>query len=902
MSNGPKPPPPPAKKPAAPPPTRAADKPPSAPAEAPEQPLQAEPPAPPAAPPEVPAAAPESTDLLAQFVGDSPAPPPSRTAAPRPAEGDAGDPLAIVRGTAERRAPKIKPDIPFGQSSPLAGIGIGGSEIDDEIKKIGRGSVASKVVFGAIALTILGIGGFAFWSSQRFNHRFDRLGEIDQMTDQAQVVPALVEELRNTTYPDVKQRILANLGHFAKPETVPAIIEQLQYEGVVRREAAHALASIGLPAAEPAKQALLDVLPQTTARDRGQVIWTLCVLGESRAADAIIEAFGRGELQNMEGFEPKRIARVVGVQRLSAPALINHNSNAVRLLVAVTLGEVATPEAAAPLRDLLTQELARPADQRSMEILRAAASGLGRTGSPDAAQPLFRVLTQEPGIRGEILNALGRTTAAPQLAQILGLATDEAIRRDLTKLLEATHDPRAADALAGQLGSSDLETRAHAALGLAELGDARALPVLSELSKLSDHDELRRGGLAGLAYVASPNNTRQLIALMNEVPTTKASVLRALGRSGDRSVAPVLLAEIEGPDGEPAAYALGELNDDGAFSRVLQLAKRPQNVNMAAQNDVQRNSANQALLMSRRSAIIALGRYGRPAAFETLSTIVEDAGDDYELRSRAGQSLGQVASIEQINQIIAKVRTAGVPNDTREYYAQALWQRPRPELTEALLGLVASALPDSLRTSAAVAVGYAADPAAQPRLLEMLGQDDNKRFAAIALGMMGDEAAIEQLKDVLARNQDLASIFRQTMDPEGDSAVQGNRISVLTTAMFESGAVYRRMSTAWYLKAGTGDRSLSYAWTRLAALLKLGYDGAGGATAHDIRGLLWTAISTNPDPNVRIMVGRMLLELRERGILLRARDTEGPTEDAARFVLREAAAREAAQANGGAAQ
>ena len=45
-------------------------------------------------------------------------------------------------------------------------------------------------------------------------------------------------------------------------------------------------------------------------------------------------------------------------------------------------------------------------------------------------------------------------------------------------------------------------------------------------------------------------------------------------------------------------------------------------------------------------------------------------------------------------------------------------------------------------------------------------------------------------------------------------------------------------------------------------------------------------------------LGRMA-EAHERGILLRARDTEGPTEDAARFVLREAAAAEAAAAGGG---
>ena len=185
--------------------------------------------------------------------------------------------------------------------------------------------------------------------------------------------------------------------------------------------------------------------------------------------------------------------------------------------------------------------------------------------------------------------------------------------------------------------------------------------------------------------------------------------------------------------------------------------------------------------------------------------VVEDEGDDYELRSRAGQSLGQIATVEQLQTVIEKVKTAGVPNTTREYYAQALWQRPHAELSDALLGLVASALPDSLRTSAAVAVGYAALPATQPRLLELLQQEDTQRFAMLSLGMMGDEEAITAVRAVIMGNPDLRDIFRSILDPEGNSAVQGNRIGVVTADMFQSGAMYRRIAAAWYLRQGNGS-------------------------------------------------------------------------------------------------
>ena len=101
------------------------------------------------------------------------------------------------------------------------------------------------------------------------------------------------EVLANSSYDDVKVRAIRNLAHFKDKESVPLLIKELDKPGVVRAQAATALAAIGLPAAEPAKPALLSALPSTDEKDRPQVVWALAVLKESTRNR---EVFREGDL------------------------------------------------------------------------------------------------------------------------------------------------------------------------------------------------------------------------------------------------------------------------------------------------------------------------------------------------------------------------------------------------------------------------------------------------------------------------------------------------------------------------------------------------------------------------------------------------------------------------------
>src|SRR5690606_29153199 len=153
--------------------------------------------------------------------------------------------------------------------------------------------------------------------------------EIAHMTDRDAQLRALTDALGQISNEDLRVRILRNLGHYRYAPAVPAIIEQLDSRGVVRRHAAAALARIGSPAADAAKGKLLEVLDDTDVRDRAQVVWTLAVLRESRASDAILEAFRTGLISKIEDYDPRAVAETLGTARPTSDELLMHEDDSV---------------------------------------------------------------------------------------------------------------------------------------------------------------------------------------------------------------------------------------------------------------------------------------------------------------------------------------------------------------------------------------------------------------------------------------------------------------------------------------------------------------------------------------------------------------------------------------------
>lgn len=769
------------------------------------------------------------------------------------------------------------PDLPdAGDDLAKASSKVSGLDDDSAARQIRRRtSTIGRVVGTAM---VVGGGALAFFAYQRnvaYENRWAAYNAAQSdATDEADFLRRVREELGHTTFQDVRLELMSELGEHHDASAVPQLIPLLDEPGAIRAEAARTLARIGSPGADSAKPELLRVLAVSDARDRAPVAWALAVLNEPQAADAIIDEFGHGHLQGQPGFDPRIIVNVLGVARLGQPEMTAHEQVGVRTLVAQALSEAGTPDVIDPLTRMLSDE--------DDQVRRQAASGLGRIGDPRAAGPLFTAMQQNPNMRAQVIEALRRSTGARGLAVLLQQATDDENRRELAAMIRTTHDPAGADALASLLDSSDESIRLTAASGLAELGDARGVPVLLALATGTDLNRAR-DALDMLALVQSPEVPRALQPMLEneQFLARRAGVIKALGRSGSPDAGRLLVRALESDDVGVAALALAELNYEPAYRTLLQMVPRPRDTPFN-QHAGMAGVALEDAFNKRTAAVRALGRYGRVDAAEALMTIVEDAEDDPRLRNDAGLALGAVADDAVLEQVLTKVQSTDLDEAARRFYLGALWQRPSRALAGRLLDLIANpASSADLRIPAAVAVGYAADPANDARLISMLESPETDDAAAIAICLGGSPEASQALLQRLIANSDLEMALREMLMNQTN-----DWFNLVTGSLWDAGEVYRRLEVASVLNEGEGDHKYGYAWSTFIARLQAGWSGVDGLSTNDVRRRLYADL-TAADGAHRELAIRVLAATGDVGLLMAARDAGGPGADEARRALME---------------
>lgn len=761
------------------------------------------------------------------------------------------------------------PNLDFSQyEEPLPDIG---SNDADTIKRMNRRtSPVGRIVGASLVLGALGLGYWAYQSSVAYDNRNQLLEEASNLEGEA-LLDALRNAYAQAEHDDVKERILLNLGAFKDPKAVPLMVQALDEEGIVRRAAARALAHIGSPLADQAKPKLLEVLPQTTAVDRPQVVWALAVLKEPAAVPDILAAFSSGHLQNLEdlrgkpAFDPKVIVEVVGPQKLASDELLTHKEKSIRALVAAALAEAADPSTVDPLIKLLNDD--------DLEVVRQAAAGLGRTGDPRAGEPLFNILTKKPGMRQSVLDAIGRSTSAPDIAKLLGATTSVDLKRSLVTMLRESHDPRVADTFAELTTSEDEDIRQTSALALAELGDARAIPPLLELIKAEDRTTAL-DALDALALVAKPQVADALIPMLKDNPGRKASLLKVIGKSGSPTAGAAVSKELGGDDVEAATYALADLKYQPAYKGLLAKLKRPKDVDFSKPS-----VPTEEIVRNREIAIRALGRYGRPDAIPGLMTLIEDPADSAKLRAIAGSVLGQLADQKTLATIIEKAKDPALDELTRVNYVQGLWQADAQALSGQLADLLQPSQPAEVRRSAALALGYAADPANDQLLRDMLKNPELKREAAFAILLGGNQPAAEELYAQLESDRELREVLQDAL-----MADDSDFFNMVTKRSFENGQIYRRLTVADSLRSGQGELAFSVPWTQVVTRLKAGWSGPDGLTAREIRARLYETLR-GQEPAKRRLAAEAFGAMGERGLLIRSRDEAGPGQQEAREVL-----------------
>lgn len=760
---------------------------------------------------------------------------------------------------------------------------VGSLDDDQVLKKIGRRtSIFGRVVTFVVIVGVIGLGAIWYVRDQAEQNRMNAYDAAQQLGSQEEFLRAIREELPRTEFDDVRLLIMTKMGQYRDAQSVPVLMPFLERRGVLRAQAARSLAEIGSPAADSARPALMRVLPETDDRDRAPVVWALAVLGEQGAADAIIDEFQAGRLQHQEHppFDPRIVVRVVGVARLATPELTGHSSAAVRTLVAQALAEASNPDVIEPLSRMLRDPQNFTTDESTREqaqnVLRIAASGLGRIGDPRAAAPLFELMQRDPAMRVSVLEALRRSTGARGLSVLLTSATDPATKRDLAVMLRATHDPAGADALASLLSSDDEMTRSEAAHGLAEIGDARAVPVLVSMAT-GPSTETARNALDSLLLLESPEVVAPLLPLLSseQMVARRASVMRVLGRSGSQDAGTALVRALETDDVATAAMALAELNHQPAYSRLLGMIPRPRGVNFAAYGGMA-GVPHQREFDNRTAAVRALGRYGRADAAPALMTIIEDPEDDIRLRNDAGLALGAIADDAILAQVLAKIQQTDLDEVARRYYLGALWQRPSRAMSGALLDLIDNpATPPDVRRPAAVAVGYAADPGNDARLISMLDRDQTRGAAAIAIALGGSTEAATALVEHLGTNPDLRQALQDDLMNETN-----DWFNLVTGGLWDSGQVMRRIQVARVLNEG----GQGFAWIPLIGRLRSGWTGIDGLSGRDIRNRFY-AMLRGDDATNRQLAADILGSMTELGLLMAARDEGGDGSEEARRVL-----------------
>ncbi len=746
---------------------------------------------------------------------------------------------------------------------------IGGTD-DETIRKMNRRTSPVGRVLGVVI--VAGAVGLAYWAyenSVSYEARNVVLDEAGKLEGEARL-SALRNAYQTAKHDDVKERALLNLGFFKDAGSIPLMVEALNEDGIVRRAAARALAYIGSPAADVAKPKLLEVLPKTDARDRVQVVWALAVLKESAAVPDILTEFAAGRLQNLENldkspsFDPKVIVDVVGPQKIASDELLTHKDKSVRTLVAAALSEAATPEAVDPLIKLLGDEDA--------EVVKAAAAGLGRAGDPRGAGPLFALLQKTPSMRQSVLDAISRSTSAPNIAQLLEQTDSVDLKRSLLGILRSGHDPRVADTFAKYVGDADLDIREISSLALADLGDPRAVPALLELVKSEDRTT-SLNALDALALVAKPQVADALVPLLKDNPGKKASIMKAIGKSGSKTAGAALMKEIEGDDREAASFALADLKYEPAFRTQVALLKRPKGVDFSKPS-----VPTEEIVRNREIAIRSLGRYGNPSVVPALMTLIEDQTDSAKLRAVAGAVVGQLADQQQLATIIAKAKNSALDETTRTFYVQGLWQAQVQDSSQ-LTELLQPSVPAEVRRSAALALGYAADPANDQLLFDLLRNPDVKREAAFAVLLGGNQTSATELYNQLNSDRELREILQEYLMSDDIDF-----FNMITEQHFESGQIFRRLEVAQALKNGAGQITFSFPWQQVIARLKAGWNGPGGLAPREVRAKLYEALR-GPDADRRKLVAETFGAMNEMGLLLASRDEAGPGQQEAREVI-----------------
>lgn len=841
--------------------------------------------------------------------------------------------------TEKRRAAKWPPDdadVPGAPAGPAApgGGGFGGFDPggDGNFKKGATKPVivilGLLIVIGAVVLGIFAIKneGEKMTVDQIANER-----KNIELLPKAEQLPKWREWAKRDDVPALQQDAFANLAWAKDDDGMKTIIEKglASDDHRIRAQAATALFEYG-GKADAAKPKLLELLKEADSTDRPQICWELAILKEGSAFDTVLSEYRQGHLgsiQKLDGspaFDPDVMAAMVPLDKLATYA--GDESEAVRQLTATILSRTGDAK--------WTDVLIKLVVDKDVEVAREAAVGLGKIANEKAVAPLLAALDKsDKDSRQKFLEALRDGVGANGL--ILALKSiqkgHEAFQtKQLFDMMKELEDPRAGDMLVAYLDNSNPHPhwKTEAALRLAEIGDARAMPYLAwrlqqDPTKLySDKEEdlyarLRMDDnervvaarmMADLAILYP--DKRELfrtqaedavLGWATEHPQPHANALRFLAVINSQKAMPKMRAWADPPERLPkegqqppmpdsfataqsALRYVGWAQDPQSWDTLnKQITRRPPKVDATMESLMQGGLA--ILGMTLRGlgvgASDGFAQWGDPKAYPVMMKYIEDPMENEQGRYEACFALSWVATDDNMKEVVKKIHDYNKPDPksqmVRGCLLETLIHRPVPSAAAGLLDLITEQADTQVRHQAARAIGFGGmDANVKGKLMEMMKNEQLRTDAMLALLIGADPDTVGQ---ALAR-------FNGT-GPEGMEDLKdiyNKSFGYWSDKNYENGDVARWIQNAEacrYVKVNDALQD----WPRMIlqrAIQGIDFDnGPHSITRVQFRVRLMTD-AKGADAKKRADAIAILKFMKEKGVLMALRNEQGPLGDLAK--------------------
>jgi hypothetical protein len=696
---------------------------------------------------------------------------------------------------------------------------------------------------------------------------------------------------------------------------VDLAIGQLSHpESEVVEIAALALAEYAPPASNTGKEALLAAFARTEPRSRPALAWALAVLGERRALGAILELYQRGQLnavRRVDGgpaFSPEPLAALLDEQQ--ALGFVRSPVPGLRRLAALKL-------AADPRHAELSAGLLGDGD---LEVVRWAASGVARAAEPRRREMLKKALAGAlSSRRGIYLDGLMRGGGVEAALALLaaGDAEPEEQRWLLADLvlqgIRLRADPRGGDALDRFIASRPHpHWETQAALGLAEIGDLRAVPALARrlaIDPLKGYD----AGQPSQARFTRDDSQRILAAQalgdLIELHPTKLAEIRAaseqalLGWAKARAVphasALQALAALESNAGIelvrrwadpgaplpapgaapplPEAFAVAEsaLRSLGHARRFQsaplfekQLRRRPKNLDVSSAGLLAGRHAMLGMAVRALSIGAADGAAaaGDARAAGVLLSLIDEAREHEDARLAACRALVWVAPAERAQELSARIRDGADGSTAARWRRQCLLtglsERVPAGMEAVLVESITPRAAPELQLGAGRALGKRGLGAEERRvLLERVEDSRTMIGSGLALVLGSDPDAVTRTIAIVAAR---SGALREELAREWK-----NSLVELSNRDAEAGAVLRWVKNARAAaRVAVGTARQTELEEILAERLAAGFAGAGphALSRTVLRVRLWQ-LATGTDGARQVEALDALSMMKERGAL-----------------------------------